>query len=493
MTMGEQFGEDRTRRSVAELLAVLTAVVAQPLTPLSEDAFVTELRDLETVHRLLSVLDHRMINETTDRSLADRAGLRNTPHYLMETLRLSRAEAWARFRAAERLGDLSHRVDGHPEPVLPHTATVQAGGEISADHARAVWNVMKRIPEKVEADKKTEAEQMMAEYARSHSPDDLKKIGDRILGFLDPDGTLTNDADRQRMREVVVCPQRPDGMSEIKGFLDPTLRAVIDMILAKWARPGMCNPADTESPTATDECVDTTRLEAAAARDTRTVGQRNHDALLAFLSAGGGPESLGTHRGLPVSVILTMSVTDLEKKTGVVTTASGGTVSVPEALQLAQKTHAAPLLAIFDPHGMPLHLGKARLANKWIRYSLTAAERGCTRPGCDAPATMCAVHHVVDWSKDGPTDIENLTFACDACHSLINDTDGGWATIKLGPDSAHPGRTGWQPPRTIDRARRPRVNLRHHPERVLSGMLSRHRTDRTRDRDRDRAAEQLRA
>ncbi|AHK30152.1 hypothetical protein Pd630_LPD02929 [Rhodococcus opacus PD630] len=37
-------------------------------------------------------------------------------------------------------------------------------------------------------------------------------------------------------------------MSTISGELDPTARALLDPVLAKWARPGMNNPDDPESP-----------------------------------------------------------------------------------------------------------------------------------------------------------------------------------------------------------------------------------------------------
>ncbi|QIS14812.1 DUF222 domain-containing protein [Nocardia arthritidis] len=113
---------------------------------------------------------------------------------------------------------------------------------------------------------------------------------------------------------------------------------------------------------------------------------------------------LGEHRGLPVTAILT----DVENASGVATTASGGLVPIRDALRLAENAHQ--YLAIFDHHGLPLHLGRQRrLANRYQRLALIASTRGCTRPGCDAPATLTAVHHVSDWTKGGSTDIENLT------------------------------------------------------------------------------------
>ncbi|QVI23591.1 HNH endonuclease [Nocardia tengchongensis] len=70
---------------------------------------------------------------------------------------------------------------------------------------------------------------------------------------------------------------------------------------------------------------------------------------------------------------------------------------------------------------------------------------------------MCAAHHVTDWAKGGPTDINNLTLACDHCHALINDGPGGWKTVVMGKDSPYRGRTGWIAPKSVDPTGTPRV------------------------------------
>ncbi|MTE14186.1 HNH endonuclease signature motif containing protein, partial [Nocardia aurantiaca] len=141
--------------------------------------------------------------------------------------------------------------------------------------------------------------------------------------------------------------------------------------------------------------------------------------------------------------------------------------------------NAIPFLAVFDHHGLPLHLGRGqRLASPAQRLALIAAEKGCTRPGCTAPATLAAVHHVREWAAGGTTDIGNLTLACDACHGLVHDGPGGWKTIVLGPDSEYPGRTGWIAPPHVDPSRTPRVNQHHHAPEQLARTLARSRVER---------------
>ncbi|MFF0817875.1 HNH endonuclease [Rhodococcus sp. NPDC003318] len=159
----------------------------------------------------------------------------------------------------------------------------------------------------------------------------------------------------------------------------------------------------------------------------------------------------------------------VEEATGVVTTASGGIVPISDALRMAE--HAYPVLALLDHRGRPLHLGRAkRTASPDRRLALTAASGGCTRPGCDAPASMTAVHHVRAWKAGGRTDIDNEDLACDACHALVHDGPGGWQT-RVAPDgSDHPGRTQWIAPRHIEPEQTPRVNHRHRIAEILTAV-----------------------
>lgn len=445
-------------------LAALLA--ASNLSAHSEEESLELLRATEFLHRQLQAFGVRQLADAEARSLHKRHGVGSMRQFLIETLRLSKADAGCRVAALDQVG-VRHDVSGAPiPPRLPRTAEIAATGDISADHVRAIATVMARIPAAASFEDKTTAETLLAETAREVTPDDLTRVvGHRILSYLE-DGTVTDDIDRARIRELILSPQRADGMSALKGMITPGLRALLEPVLAKYARPGMCNPDDPESPTAGATSTDPDAVAAAAARDSRTAGQRNHDALEALLAPNTRPHQLGEHRGLPVAAIFTMTIDQLEAAAGVATTATGGTVSVPQALKLAER--AKPYLVVFDHAGMPLHCGRARrLAMPVQRMALIAAERGCTRPGCDAPASLAAVHHITEWSRQGRTDIDNLTLVCDRCHSMVHNGPGGWKTVRMGSDSEYAGRTGWIAPAHIDPTRTPRVNHRHHADELL--------------------------
>jgi hypothetical protein len=112
--------------------------------------------------------------------------------------------------------------------------------------------------------------------------------------------------------------------------------------------------------------------------------------------------------------------------------------------------------AVLAPNGALLDLGRTqRLASAAQKTALTARDGGCVIPGCTAPADACDAHHIIWWSRGGPTDIDNLTLACGRHHDEIHH--GTWQIqIKNGVPWA-------TPPRWIDPRGTPLRNAVHHP------------------------------
>lgn len=63
-----------------------------------------------------------------------------------------------------------------------------------------------------------------------------------------------------------------------------------------------------------------------------------------------------------------------------------------------------------------------RSANFHQRLSLFGRDGVCQHPGCNVPASRCDAHHVVPWSRGGPTSIDNLALLCPKHHRLIDDS-----------------------------------------------------------------------
>ncbi|TQF68456.1 DUF222 domain-containing protein [Rhodococcus spelaei] len=476
---------------LAALDAAVEGLLTDGVSGLSDADVVETLQRMETSLRKAAAVGHRLIAEAVQRSLPSRLDCKSINDLLIKSLRISAADATQRAKGADSVG-IWRNLNGATLPeTLPATAQAVREGAVGPDHVTSVAKVIRKVPATVARDKAEVAERILAELARSSTPEDVKKVGANLIAHLDPDGNAPDERERARRRGLRMGKQDEDLMTPISGLLDPETRALLEPLLAKLARPGMNNPDDPGSPAGDVDSptLDRDALAKAAARDTRTVAQRNHDALRVSLRHLLGSGALGSHRGLPVTAIITMSLQQLEESTGIVTTASGGLVPIKDALRMAEQAH--PVLVLFDHNGRPLHLGRTkRLASADQRLALFAASRGCTRPGCDAPATMTAVHHVDEWKNNGQTNIDTLDLACDCCHALIKDGPGGWKTRVAPPDSENPGRTEWIAPAHIDPERRPRVNHRHHLDDMIAEAL---RNDQARKdaewRDRHRKGE----
>ena len=373
---------------------------------------------------------------------------------LADVLRISRAEASRRLRDADQLKARTTLTGEPVPPLLPATAQAWHDGLLDGEHLEVIQKFFRDLPGHVGSAEIENAEQSLAEHATTLRPDQLEKVANQLALTLNPDGTFS-DEDRARKRGFTWCGrQRVDGMSVGKLIADPELRAMFDAWFAKFAQPGMCNP-DDQSPTVTSEPT-----EEVAERDARSLPQRQHDALSALVRGQLGDPKLGQHNGLPVTVIVSTNLQDIQDKTGHAVTAGGTLLPMSDVIRMS--IHAYHYLALFDGvTGQALWLGRSkRIATGDQRIVLHAKERGCTRPGCDAPGYRCEVHHVDEWAKGGLTNIDKLTQACPPDHKL---RDEGWTARKRAD-----GSTEWIPPPQLPF---PGGGINtytyHHPERLL--------------------------
>lgn len=221
----------------------------------------------------------------------------------------------------------------------------------------------------------------------------------------------------------------------------------------RLGRPGKCNPHD-QTP-----CLDGDPDPQTADRDTRNPAQRRHDALSAVARAMLASGQLGQHHGLPVTVIITATLQELQTGTGKAHTGGGTRLPMADVIRMA--THANHYLLLLDgATELPLWLGRTRrTASPGQRIVLHALERGCSFPGCDMPGYLTEVHHATrDWANGGLTNIDDLTFACPCHHKLV--TTGGWTTRKNTYNH-----TEWIPPPQLELPTT--TNDYHHPERYL--------------------------
>lgn len=440
---------EQIQADVDALCAVATRFQGHTYEALTNSERLGILEKLEGVTRKLQTPSHQLINQLAEQ--ADSAELGGKLSWaLADRLHITPGEASRRVAEAAELGP-RRALSGEPlEPVLPATAAAQRDGAIGSDHVAVIRRLFHQLPESVDVETREHAEKHLASEAAHYRPDQLAKLARHLMDCLNPDGNYT-DADRARARGLVLGAQQADGMSKLSGWLTPEARATWEAVLAKLAAPGMCNP-DDEAPV-----VDGGPTEEAVQRDTRTAAQRNHDGLNAALRAMLASGELGRHNGLPASIVVTTTLTELEAAAGKGLTGGGTILPMSDVIRLAR--HAHHYLAVFDKgEAVALYHGK-RLASPGQRIVLYAKDRGCSHPGCDVSGYYCEVHHVEDWASTYRTDVDQLTLACGPHHRLL---EKGWTTRRRAN-----GDTEWIPPPHHDRGQ-PRVNNFHHPEKILA-------------------------
>lgn len=414
---------------------------------------IAELLELQSQREQLrcaaETADHRILAAAQAQTTAPEIGAKNWAEVLRIRLHVDTTEANRRVRDAEHLGP---RIGLTGEPLPPlweAAAAAQAAGAINPEHVKVLGHFINKLPAWVDPTTRAQFEQSLVAGARHQTPEELRAAAEALLYLLDQDGPLPDDADRARKRSFRIGRQQPDGMSKVEGWLDPEARATLEAVQAKLAAPGMCNPAD---PT---PCHSGTPTQAQIDNDDRSTEQRNHDALTAMGRIALGTD-LGEHNGLPVAVVVTTTLQELENRAGLALTHTGSKLPMPDLIRMAARG-AHPYLLVFDKHtNVPLHLGRARrTASLGQRLALFGRDHGCTRPNCTAPAARAQAHHVdTDWRDDGQTDITNLALAC-GCDNRLADT-GGWTT------NMKNGRAHWAPPPLLD-VGQPRTNQYHHP------------------------------
>jgi hypothetical protein len=441
---------------VSEALSAVDAA-AEALGALDWDALpirdrLEALDRLETVRRRTAATGLDLVG-SVDRS-GDQALGGVAARVIADVVRISPAEARRRIRDAGQLQPRTTLTGDSLPPALPATAKAWDAGLLDVEHLRAIQTFIKDLPEDIHPAAVEKAEAFLADKATELRPDQLAKVADRLALTLNPDGKFSDDY-RALQRGFQWCGrQRPDGMSVGSLIATPELRATVDALFAKFAAPGMCNPDDQTA------CVTGEPTQAGIDADRRQHAQRQHDALTALLRSQLGDPKLGTHNGLPVTIIATTTVEQLSCATGHAVTAGGTLLPMRDLIRMA--SHAYHYLCVFDGHTeRALYLGRSRrIASADQRIVLHAKDRGCTAPGCDMPGYLCEVHHVDEWAAGGRTDIDCLTFACPADHRLIKP--GGWTTRKR-----RDGTTEWRPPPELPLAGG--TNDFHHPERLLEG------------------------
>ncbi len=410
--------------------------------------------DLQTLTCQLPTQFHHLLASLQAEHTPRELGAKSWNEVLRTRWRISSAEAGRRLADAAALGPRRTLIGQPLPPLLPATAAAQAQGVINGEHVEVIRKAISRLPDATDPTTAAQFETDLARTAQGVGPKELKDVAELTLFLLDQDGPEPDDTERARKRGLSKGKQGRDGMIPVKGELTPEAWATWEVIFAKYAAPGMCNP-DDEQP-----CTCGTPSQAQIDADHRSLAQRQHDALVAVGRIALMSGELGQLNGLPVSIIIRTTLQDLESRAGVGVTGGGTVMPIREVIRLA--AHANHYLAVFDrATGSAMNLYRARrVASPAQRIMLIAREGGCTKPSCTVGAYGAQVHHArQDWIEGGHTNVDDMTLACGVDNRMVGPD--GWTTTVNDQHEVE-----WIRPPHLDTGQA-RTNFYHQPEKLL--------------------------
>lgn len=336
---------------------------------------------------------------------------------------------------------------GSVEAPFPLVAAALDEGAISLAQVRTIVSELAPAAPRADLEQLAWAEQELVSAATDVAaplvPELLAVRAKAFVTYLDPDGVLPN-AERQYAQRGVRMWLKPNGMWGINGDLTAesgsTVKAVMDAYTAPRTKVRFVDDAETDDG---GEAEDGAEAEAEADVDNRSLEQKRHDVLVALFKAhaasgdapvaGGEAPRLVFHGGIEAFDAYVQGAEHRDRTLRIEHT--GDLVPIETADRLL--CEAVVQRAVVDERGHVLDLGREqRLFTKPQRMALAVQYAGCATPGCHMPVAWTEAHHVVWWSRGGPTDTANGILLCTHCHHevhagrlLVVGTPGDWRVV----------------------------------------------------------------
>lgn len=410
-----EMGWQKASGEMTVVVAALDAHLQVDWSAVSSEELHAELAALEQAQRRIRATQARVLAAARKSGAAREMGFINERQMLTSGFGLAPGDARARL----------------DDSGIADTARMEATarGRLSAGQLKIINTALAALPDDYDDEVRHRLEaELIAAAAELATTRQLQERAHRLLDKLDPGRTERGADERARRRSVSVSGQGLDLMARASMTMDPQLAALMREVHARWGQPGRLWP-DTETP------------------DTRTDGQRMHDAMVHALGLALSGDA--SRSGTSAAIVIRMDLAQLVTLSGCGETDGGVRVPVPQALDMARDNHW--FLALCDQE-MDLKLYRSRrTASSYQRIALFAAYGGCTHPDCDQDARHSQAHHAGrPWASGGQTNIDELALASADCHAMIHDK--GWRTV---PDRSAPQGVRWIPPAGTDRNAEP--------------------------------------
>ncbi len=458
------------QRCLVDMSAALADVVEVAAWTLTEEQLVDRIGAALEVRCGLDELLARLVSSALERDLARLAGATSATAWLMASHQLPRRHA------AELIAHTSGVGAG-----METTRRAWAGGDVNTGQAMLIAAAVNRLGADIEPSAVVKAQTHLIALAPHYSHHELGYLAAHLVEVVDPDGAeatlgarLHADEDNALHATVFRARRGADGIGSFAGKLPNAQLDMLTCALQAIAAPRRHTntTGDGDGPSAgfgaSDGDGDDVRVRAGVARGDGsssvfdvdgdhtdpatgplTYPQRMGQAF-AELIEHLPVDKLPQHGVANASIVVTMTLNQLQTGLGEAILDTGGVMSVSQTRRLACNAALIPIVLDGDSTILDHGSGK-RLYDRHQRLALAVRDQGCIFPHCNRPPTWCEAHHIKPWSQGGPTDLANGCLLCGFHHRLIHQ--GQWH-VTMAAD----GTPETIPPTRIDPTQRP---IRH--------------------------------
>lgn len=311
-------------------------------------------------------------------------------------------------------------------------------GRINGEHLDAVARVRRTVQPELQP-QFDDAVSDLTNRNVTPNPDAFNTQLRRIADAVADDHGATTARKQREQSELRTWTNKNDGMGHLSMRLDPERFASVVNAIERHAN------ALAASATSSGEPV------------TRGPGL-NATALVELIQAGNGAP------GRPDMLVLVDADSAIHGPHANATrqTRDGADLSHDTVARLACDCFIRRV--VIDSDGVVIDVGRRyRTATDAQWVALNTMYTTCAWAGCDRPISWCQAHHIHEWTKGGPTDLDNLIPLCSRHHHRVHE--GKW-TLKLLPDRTlkifQPDGTHWAnaaPDRLTDERHSPGLSV----------------------------------
>lgn len=281
---------------------------------------------------------------------------------------------------------------------------------LSDERLKIIERALKNLTTAAQCERADILEKATAEAA-VRPPEDLRKFVERLVRNANRKHSTPDPNAGWDLRGVTLRDDQSAGVCDIHirttlGF-GALLKAQLDLGL----------PANRNLPNEEE-------LRAAGAVDPRTPGQRRHDEFIKILQ--NWESNLQHERKGAASLVVAMTMDDLADADRNSTFQTNTGIALPPTELVRLGLCGEDFIVQLDRvTGLPMSLGRTRIADFHQRIALLALQGVCAWEGCDRPMSELEVHHILPYVRGGDTSLENLIGLCRTHHRQNNDFHDG--------------------------------------------------------------------